>query len=281
MKKYNTIIFVPHARARFRKITVSNRFLVVSAAAAALLLVASVAFGWAFLASARRDRDYRQAQADNARLKSATTDLQGKLTDLSHRLDDFDSRTRRLSIVAGLSPQTPAGVGGPETRNGTAASGLGSHSREIDERLTALEGQFAKRSTIISSTPTVQPVRGAYMSGFGDRQDPFTGGSAIHQGVDIATNRGEPVAATAAGVVEKAEWSGDLGNMVEISHQSGYRTVYGHLERVLVRPGQRVKRGEHIGLVGATGRATGPHLHYEVRVGERPVNPLEYILDTH
>jgi murein DD-endopeptidase MepM/ murein hydrolase activator NlpD len=279
LKKYNTIIFVPHARARFRKITVSNRFLVVSAACAALVLVASVAFGWAFLASARRDRDYRQAQAENTRLKSATSVLESKLNDLSHRLDDFDSRTRRLSIVAGLFRETPAGVGGPKTRDGADGAGLGSRSREIGDRLTELEGQFAKRSTLISSTPTVQPVRGVYMSGFGDRQDPFTGGSAIHQGVDIATNRGEPVGASAAGVVEKAEWSGDLGNVVEISHQSGYRTVYGHLERILVRPGQRVKRGEHIGLVGATGRATGPHLHYEVRRGERAVNPLEYILD--
>jgi len=279
VKKYNTIIFVPHARAQFRKITVSNRLLIVSAASAGIVLVASIAFGWAFLASSRRDRDYRQTQTENARLKSTTTDLQNKLTDLSHRLDDFDSRTRRLSIVAGLSPQNPAGIGGPLIREGADGSALGSRSLEIDGRLTELEGQFAKRSTIVSSTPTVQPVHGAYMSGFGHRQDPFTGESAVHQGVDIQANRGDPVGASAGGVVEKAEWSGDLGNMVEIAHSSGYRTIYGHLDKVLVHPGQRVKRGEHVGLVGATGRATGPHLHYEVRRGERPVNPLEYILD--
>jgi murein DD-endopeptidase MepM/ murein hydrolase activator NlpD len=278
VKKYNTIIFVPHARARFRKITVSNRFLALSATSAALVLIASVAFGWALLASTRRDREYRQAQAENASLKSATADLQTKLTDLSRRLDDFDQRTRRLSIVAGLSP-TAGGIGGPMARDGADGSGLAGKSREIGDRLNEIEGQFARRSTLASSTPTVQPVRGVYMSGFGDRQDPFTGGSAVHQGVDIATNRGEPVGASAAGLVEKAEWSGDLGNMVEIAHPSGYKTIYGHLEKILVRAGQRVKRGEHVGLVGATGRATGPHLHYEVRLGERPVNPLEYILD--
>jgi murein DD-endopeptidase MepM/ murein hydrolase activator NlpD len=283
-KKYNTIIFVPHTRARFRKFTVSSRLLAVSAGSAATILVASIAFGWALLASTGRDRQYRQALAANARLRSDTTQLQQKLTGLSRQLDDFDSRTHRLAIVAGIASSRPSGVGGPMTREGSDTPilrdrNLGDRSREIGDRLSEIENQFTKRSTIVSSTPTVQPVRGAYMSGFGDRQDPFTGESAFHQGLDISTNRGEPVSASAAGVVEKAEWSGDLGNMVEIAHPSGYRTIYGHLEKVLVRPGQKVARGEHVGLVGATGRATGPHLHYEVRLGDRPVNPLEYILD--
>lgn len=283
-KKYNTIIFVPHTRARFRKFTVSSRLLAVSAGSAAVILVASIAFGWALLASTRRDREYRQALAENARLRSDTTRLQQKLTGLSRQLDDFDSRTHRLAIVAGIASSRPSGLGGPMTREGSDTSilrdrNLDDRSREIGDRLSEIENQFTKRSTIVSSTPTVQPVRGAYMSGFGDRQDPFTGEAAVHQGLDIATNRGEPVSASAAGVVEKAEWSGDLGNMVQITHPSGYRTIYGHLEKVLVRPGQRVARGEHVGLVGATGRATGPHLHYEVRLSDRPVNPLEYILD--
>jgi murein DD-endopeptidase MepM/ murein hydrolase activator NlpD len=283
-RKYNTIIFVPHTRARFRKFTVSTRLLALTAGSAAVILVASVAFGWALLASNRRDREYRQALTENARLRSDTAQLQQKLTGLSRQLDDFDTRTHRLAIVAGIASSRPSGVGGPMTPEASEAPSaldktLGDRSREIGDQLSAIENQFTKRSDIVSSTPTVQPVRGAYMSGFGDRQDPFTGESAVHQGLDIATNRGEPVSASAAGVVEKAEWSGDLGNMVEIAHPSGYKTIYGHLEKVLVAPGQKVARGEHVGLVGATGRATGPHLHYEVRLNDRPVNPLEYILD--
>jgi murein DD-endopeptidase MepM/ murein hydrolase activator NlpD len=278
VKKYNTIIFVPHARARFRKVTVSNRFLAAAVSSAAILVISAVAFGWAFLASTRRDREYQRAQAENARLRSATASLQQKLTELSKNLDDFDSRTRRLSIVAGLTPPAASGIGGPTTPGSAEKPGF-EKSGEIADRLTRIETQLTARASIMSSTPTVQPVRGVYMSGFGDRQDPFTGGSGFHQGVDIATNRGEPVGASAEGTVEKAEWSGDLGNMVEISHPSGYRTIYGHLEKSLVKPGQRVKRGETIGLVGSTGRATGPHLHYEVRRGDRAVNPLEYILD--
>jgi murein DD-endopeptidase MepM/ murein hydrolase activator NlpD len=278
VKKYNTIIFVPHARARFRKITVSNRFLAAAVSSVAILLVASIAFGWAFLASARRDREYRKTQAENARLQSTAASLQQRLTQLSRTLDEFDSKTRRLSIVAGLTPPTASGVGGPTTSGGAPGSESG-RTGEIADRLARIETQLTARASIMSSTPTVQPVRGVYNSGFGDRQDPFTGTSGFHQGVDIATNRGEPVEATAEGTVEKAEWSGDLGNMVELSHPTGYRTIYGHLEKSLVKAGQHVRRGEVIGLVGSTGRATGPHLHYEVRRGDRAVNPLEYILD--
>jgi len=272
VKKYNTIIFVPHARARFRKFTVSNRFLAASAVSAALVLTASVAFGWAFLVSNRRDREYSRSQAENVRLRASTAALQDKLSDLTRQLDDFDARTRRLSIVAGLSPSS--GLGGPST---SAAADAAAHGAAIGERLTEIEEQFVRRSTLASSTPTVQPVRGVYRSGFGSREDPITGGEAVHQGVDIATNYGEPVGASAGGVVEKAEWSGDLGNMVEISHQTGYRTIYGHLQKILVKPGQRVEQGQVIGRVGSTGRSTGPHLHYELLVEGKAVDPRPFL----
>ena len=122
-------------------------------------------------------------------------------------------------------------------------------------------------------------MRGLLNSGFGARTDPITGEGAFHPGLDISTRRDEPVLATAAGVVIRSGWAGDYGQMVEIDHGTGYRTVYGHLASILVKEGQKVQRGERVGLVGSTGRATGPHLHYEVRQGDRILNPLEYILD--
>ena len=106
--KYNTIIFVPHARARFRKLTISTRFLGLSAAAAATLLVAAVVFGWAYFASARRDRQYRLAVAENARLRSSATALHQRLDGISRQLSEFEARTRRLAIVAGLSDSVRA-----------------------------------------------------------------------------------------------------------------------------------------------------------------------------
>ena len=271
MKKYNTIIFVPHARARFRKLTISTRFLGLAAAVAATLLVAAVAFGWAFFASARRDRQYGQAVAENARLRSTAAALHQRLDGVSRQLSDFEARTRRLAIVAGLSDKVASGVGGPDVPMDAGA---------LSSRLSLLEGEFSKRTARIASTPTVWPVHGVVTSGFGVRTDPFTGGTAYHEGIDISTSRGEPVLATADGVVLLSGWAGEYGRAIEIVHNDRYTTLYGHLEQTLVEEGQQIRRGDRVGLVGSTGRSTAPHLHYEVHVDGRAVNPLEYILET-
>ena len=276
--KYNTIIFVPHAKAKFRKLTVSSRLLAAVAAGSAAVFLAALSFGWAFFFTSHRDRQYLQVVADNARLKSSSTALQARLEGLSRQLTAFESRTRRLAIVAGLAESGRTGAGGPLLSDLPAAS-LDERSASVGSRLSALEGQFARRETLVSSTPTVAPVRGLLNSGFGARRDPFTGEGAFHAGLDISTLRHEPVLATASGVVVKSGWRGDYGKAVEIDHGTGYRTVYGHLATIFVRDGQKVQRGEKVGLVGSTGRSTGPHLHYEVRQGDRILNPLEYILD--
>jgi murein DD-endopeptidase MepM/ murein hydrolase activator NlpD len=278
VKRYNTIIFVPHAKARFRKVTVSNRLLLVAGLGSVSVLLAALAFGWAFIASAGRDRQYRQALVENSRLKTSAAELSRRLSGLSQKLAGFELRTQRLAIVAGLSDAGKNGMGGPKIP-GSAAPSDPDRTAELESRLNTLETQFARRSAIASSTPTVAPVRGLLNSGFGPRKDPFTGEGSFHPGLDISTRHHEPVLATAEGVVVKSGWSGDYGKEVEIAHSTGYVTVYGHLDEVLVKEGQKVLRGEKLGLVGSTGRSTGPHLHYEVRKAERAVNPLEYILD--
>jgi murein DD-endopeptidase MepM/ murein hydrolase activator NlpD len=279
MRKYNTIIFVPHAKARFRKLTISTRLLALCAAAGAVLVVAAVGFGWAFLASARRDREYRQTLAENARLKSSASAVREKLGAIEKTMGEIEARTRRLAVVAGLTEPGRSGVGGPLIRRDTGGADLSTRGDALGSRVSELEAQFERRSSIISSTPTVAPVRGLLNSGFGARTDPFTGGGAFHPGLDISTRRHEPVLATAAGIVVRSGWAGDYGKAVEIAHSTGYSTLYGHLDAVLVQQGQRVRRGDRVGLVGSTGRSTGPHLHYEVRRGNRTLNPLEYILD--
>jgi murein DD-endopeptidase MepM/ murein hydrolase activator NlpD len=276
LRKYNTIIFVPHARARFRKLTISTRFLGLSAAALAALLVAAVAFGWAFFASSRSDRRYRMAVEENQRLRSTTTALHQRIDGISRQLSDFEARTRRLAIVAGLTDSVGGGVGGP----GTAGAGLGEQGVRVATRLGQLEERFSRRSALIAATPTVWPVHGALNSGFGLRSDPFTGQPAFHEGLDISTSRSEPVLATADGTVLRSGWAGEYGKAIEIAHGERYTTLYGHLEETLVAEGQTVRRGDRVGLVGSTGRSTAPHLHYEVHVDGRAVNPLEYILDT-
>ena len=279
MKKYNTIIFVPHARARFRQLTISSRFLALAAGGAAVLLVASVAFGWAYFASSRRDRQYRLAMAENARLRATTAMLHQRLDGVAKQLEDFDARTRRLAIVAGLGETVRGGLGGPAAAPGLSPS-VADQSSLVSSRLSLLESQFSRRFELIASTPTVWPVHGAVNSGYGIRPDPFTGLPAFHEGVDISTARSEPVLATADGVVLKSGWAGEYGKSIRLAHGDRYETLYGHLEETLVTEGQTVHRGDRVGLVGSTGRSTAPHLHYEVRVEGHTVNPLEYILET-
>ncbi len=277
--KYNTIIFVPHARARFRKLTISSRFLGLSAAAVAFVFLAAVAFGWAFLSSARVDRQYRLMIAENERLRSTSAVLHQRLDGISRQLSDFENRTKRLAIVAGLADSTRLGIGGPAPIP-AVSDALAAQSDRLSSQLFLLETQFSRRSTLVAETPTVWPVHGAVNSGFGVRPDPFTGLPAFHEGVDISTARNEPVLATADGTVLRSGWAGEYGKAIAIAHGDRYETLYGHLEETLVREGQKVHRGDRVGLVGSTGRSTAPHLHYEVHVDGRTVNPLEYILET-
>ena len=126
--------------------------------------------------------------------------------------------------------------------------------------------------------PAGRPVQSAnFTSGFGVRSAPFRGRAAMHGGVDLAGPTGTPIYATADGIVGRAGYEGAYGNLVEINHGQGIQTRYGHMSRLVARPGQRVRRGELIGLMGSTGRSTGSHLHYEVRIDGRAVNPIPFM----
>jgi murein DD-endopeptidase MepM/ murein hydrolase activator NlpD len=127
--------------------------------------------------------------------------------------------------------------------------------------------------------PYAMPVHSSFRftSGFGTRRDPKGGGRRMHAGVDLAGAKGTPIYAAADGVVESAERESGYGNVVRIRHDFGFETVYAHQSKIRVRPGQQVSRGEHIGDMGSTGRSTGVHLHYEVHLNGRPVNPMPYL----
>ena len=130
----------------------------------------------------------------------------------------------------------------------------------------------------VISIPSVQPVQHLnFSSNFGVRSDPFRGTAAMHAGVDIPGPVGTPIYATADGIVSHADRLGGYGNMVEINHGKGIATRYGHLSKILVADNMRVKRGQLIALMGSTGRSTGPHLHYEVRIDGHAVNPVPFL----
>ena len=132
----------------------------------------------------------------------------------------------------------------------------------------------------VASIPSARPIvtSANFTSGYGVRSDPFRGSAAMHAGIDLAGPLGTPIYATADGIVGRSEWnSGGYGNLVELNHGQGIQTRYGHLSQRLVQPGTRVRRGQLIGLMGSTGRSTGSHLHYEVRIDGRAVNPIPFM----
>jgi murein DD-endopeptidase MepM/ murein hydrolase activator NlpD len=145
-------------------------------------------------------------------------------------------------------------------------SGLPSIARELE-----------RREALAAATPSIWPAHGWLTDRFGTRKDPLTGQPAFHPGLDISTPAGQPVYATGDGIVEVAAFSGDFGNLVELRHEFGLSTRYAHLSRFAVVPGATVKRGDVVGYVGATGRATGSHVHYEILLNGTSIDPLQVL----
>jgi murein DD-endopeptidase MepM/ murein hydrolase activator NlpD len=149
----------------------------------------------------------------------------------------------------------------------------------LESRLRYVRRDVERREALAAATPSLWPAHGWLTGRFGGRSDPFTGEPGFHSGIDISTDRGEAVYATADGMVESAAYTGDYGNLIVIGHGFGLSTRYGHLSRFAVKPGQQVKRGDVLGYVGSTGRSTGAHLHYEILVNGQLINPLQLLTE--
>jgi hypothetical protein len=157
--------------------------------------------------------------------------------------------------------------------------GLSQQAEQQLMSLTELVSFFEAQEKILAHTPSLWPIRGWMTSRYGVRSDPYTGEKSMHNGVDLAAAAGTKVLAPAEGTVIYAGDRGAYGKMIAVEHGMGMVTHYGHLSKIFVRVGDALERGQHIGAVGNTGRSTGPHLHYEVRVDGVPVNPEQYVLD--
>ena len=287
-RRYSTIIFVPHARAKFRKLKISHRFLFSIFSLVTSSLCLSTFFSVQYFTSLSQTHELSSLRRENRDLQAANEQFSKSVESLRSQLRTVEDRTRKLAIIAEISTldeTAQGGVGGARTdgidpnpfRDDIDKMSFRSHRLERD--LSLLEQKFVAQKQLVSSTPSIVPVRGILTDGFGGRSDPFTGEPGTHNAIDISSAVGAPVRAPADGIVVKGEWANGYGNVIYLSHGYGYSTRYGHLSSFAVRPGERVKRGDIIGYVGSTGRSTGPHLHYEVRLNNNPVNPLEYILN--
>lgn len=278
--KYHTVILVPHARAKLRKWRVSNLQIALLLSSFALLAAASTFVLFSFFTGGIDSARVERLRSENEELRQANLSFEQSISELQTQLGNYETRTRKLAIVAGLESldATEAGIGGDAT-GGADPEFLEYRANRLGGRLDRVEEMLEERLRWISSVPSVAPVRGILTSGFGTRRDPITGRRTHHPAIDIAAPPGREVRAPADGIVTRAGRIGGLGNAVYVSHGFGIATRFGHMARLTVKPGQRIERGEVLGYVGSTGRSTGYHLHYEVHVDGEAINPLGYILD--
>jgi len=298
-RKKFSLIFVPHCAEEFKCLTVSGRALKTLLALSVLCFVALVGFLVDYFTMSVTRAKYHRLLRENAEQRKQLQEYDATVSKLKDRLQSFKTYTEKLNVMAGLKSSEvlkefgigggdTEGLEGEETANGPQltqglnlqeAQNLTAKAEDIGKNLDILANFFEIQMAKLASTPTIWPTMGWVSSAFAPRIDPFTGKRTFHYGLDIATNFGNPVVATADGIVLKLGSDSMSGRYVVINHGGGLTTHYLHLSKFLVKAGQRVKRGDVIGLVGKSGKALGPHLHYEVRLNNRPVNPYRYILE--
>ncbi len=265
----------------------------------ALMLTAAGLYHWVFLKGAREGWPVvstimrlmiKDEMAQRERIARDNVDALAKqLGEMQAKLLQLESLGERVSSLAGLDP---AEIRAKPAQGGALIPGRSLTLEELQQTLTELDQKTDQRNnlmTVIESRlleqklqsltiPTQLPIEfGKPGSPFGWRIDPFTGTMALHSGVDFQADVGTPILAAAGGVVVTQEFHPNYGNMIEIDHGKGLVTRYGHASRVYVRKGDLIKRGQKIADVGTTGRSTGPHLHFEVRVHEVPQNPKKFL----
>jgi murein DD-endopeptidase MepM/ murein hydrolase activator NlpD len=299
-KRRWTLVLVPHGAEPSRIVEVSYGVLRVAASAAAGFLVLVLLAGYATFSHTTDLSRTARLQQENENLAREIGELNGRLSTLADTLTRISQRDARIRVLANLDPIDPqvqaAGIGGPA---GVTSLGLGGmtgiarRSAEVRIDLSALirranllassfkeaADSLSYHSARLAATPSIMPTQGWLSSAFSSmRAHPILHYARPHEGIDVTAPMGSPIEAPAAGVVTDARWESGYGNTVTIDHGFGIETKFAHASKLLVRTGQRVSRGQRIALVGNSGLATGPHLHYEVHVKGRPVDPLKYVL---
>lgn len=278
-----TVLILPDRARRFKKLHVSRRFVGFACIAAGALLSAGLLSPHLWLRVQTQRTTIEQLASENERLRGETTRFEASVDEIQDRLSGIESTAGRLADELGLEMDSaPAGGDGGLTLAGRSPflgelDVLSDRTAGVRESLEQLDDAFRVRSRLLSATPAIVPAQGWFSHGFGWRKDPFSGKRQFHRGIDIVNDQGTSVVATADGVVSRAVRIAALGKTIDISHGGGYVTRYAHMSEILVRPGQKVRRGEQIGKMGSTGRSTGDHLHYEVFNDGRRVNPWKYL----
>ncbi len=271
--------FAHSIHGRVKRIHITHKGLLYVAGAFALGGLLVLGLFSRYVQMSWKAQHYNELRADFDRLRTRYLELQRLSRQHNQQMASLESLATEVSAAYGLR-QPPTGAPGDDiSSRGSAPQPKESMEQYNFLKAASFSGIYHRYPYQWQShgVPSIWPVQGVLRSSFGGRTDPFSGEGAFHTGVDLAAASGTPVHVTADGVVVSAGWSGDYGRLVTVDHGNGLETYYAHLSQSLVVPGQEVRLGQVIALSGGTGRATSPHLHYEIRVAGTPVNPYKYM----
>jgi murein DD-endopeptidase MepM/ murein hydrolase activator NlpD len=294
-----TLVLVPHGSEPSRIVEISYGLLRLVTGAVGGIVVLLLIAGYVTVSYTTDLSRAARLQQENASLAREIGELHRRLVTLADTLTRISQRDARIRVLANLEPIDPqvqaAGIGGPASAEIGLAGLTGVTRRTADIRVDL--GALIRRANLLASsfkeaadslalhtarlaaTPSIMPTQGWLSSAFSSmRVHPILHMARPHEGIDVSAPMGSPIEAPAAGVVTDAGWETGYGNTITIDHGFGIVTKFAHASKILVKTGQRVSRGQRIALVGNSGLATGPHLHYEVHVKGRPVDPLKYVL---
>ena len=284
---YFIVVLAHSLHGRIRRFHIDQKVVVLVLGLALLGCFSVFGFVSSYLRMAWKVSNYNALRDEASMLRSRYQKLQTEANQTTEQLAKLTILASEVSMAYGIKKVEPASLG-TETHGTTPVGSklIPSYRESLMEydtlRLASMFGasrSYARR-WFTNVIPSLWPVEGRLMSYYGQRTDPLNGGDAFHSGLDISVPVGTQVHATADGIVMDAGFEGSYGRLVVIDHGNGLRTYYAHLSRVDVIPGMDVRRGQAVGASGASGRVTGPHLHYEVRRNGFPLNPRLYMTNS-
>jgi murein DD-endopeptidase MepM/ murein hydrolase activator NlpD len=290
-KKFYTILIFPGAHGNVHRIRLPFYVvhLVLALSVVGIMTIAALANSYARMLL--KVSNYNNLRTEREALKTQNRSLENVVTTTNAKLSSLQSLASEVALTYGFGearrPRFPEAALALATQtNATLESSYRAslyafnmirNSSLVPSRQATPLGLFPSMELGRETVPSLWPVRGRVMEGFGQRMDPFSGEGVFHSGVDISAPSGTRVECSSDGIILEAGVQSGYGNTIVVDHGFGMTTKYGHLSKIFVVVGQEVKRGQVIGAVGMTGRATGPHLHYEVIVNDTPVNPMKYL----
>jgi septal ring factor EnvC (AmiA/AmiB activator) len=292
-KKFYILFVARGDDGQLRKIPIPTRYLYVLAFGALVGLLGLTGMASTYVRMLLKVSSYNQLRAEREDLKNRYTHLEQVSQERDIQVASLGSLASEVSSLYGLKPepmliqaasseqleepQVSSSIDRLATLKTAALTGATTAGMSMGMTRNATPADWMRAN----SAPNLWPVEGPVTGSFGERIDPFNGEGAFHAGIDIGAVFGQPVIAPADGVVEFADFMGGYGRAIIVDHAHGVTTRYGHLKSFACYPGQHVHRGDTIGYVGDSGRSTGPHLHYEVRINDVPVNPHKYLRITY